>query len=112
MRLLTLTTKVIKMNNSKDVKVTVIDRSSRLSLPLRDAPDKGRGFLSKESLQHKDCQHALWLNRGMGPKSRGIISANFSLVCIGVVCQGGSVTIKLSPGLNHQCTPKKKQGKN
>ena len=51
---------------------------------------------------------ALWFNRGMGPKSQGIISANFSLVCIGVVCQGGSVTIKLSPGLNHQYAPKKK----
>ena len=59
---------------------------------------------------YSECT-ALWFNRGMGPKSRGIIFANFSLVCIGVVCQGGSVTIKLCPGLNHQCTLKKNKAK-
>ena len=44
------------------------------------------------------------LREGWVQKLQSIICAVFSVVCIGVLDQGGHVTINLSPGLIDQCT--------
>ena len=53
--------------------------------------------------------HALWFNRGMGPKIQGFISGLFPTVSIDRLCQWESIMATLSPGLKHQCTMEKTQ---